>query len=194
MTQTKSKPAKKTAPAKAGAAKPRKKAAKKPVSFQPSGKGPDMPKDPFLAKQYVRLVEIKDILIDTITLTGKDHLRTRAENSEASANGMHMGDAGSDAYDRGFALASISRQSDSLSEIEAAIKRILDGSYGCCQDCGKPIPKPRLVALPFTQLGVDCQSAREKSGRNTGPARAPRTPIFGGFDNAEEETEEDAEA
>ena len=54
----------------------------------------------------------------------KDSLRSRAEGSEASAFGMHQADAGSDAYDRDFALSLLSQEQDSLYEIDEALKRI----------------------------------------------------------------------
>src|SRR5580704_16986906 len=58
----------------------------------------------FLDKQKSKLLQFRDSLLDLMTGVSRDTLRSRAEGGEASAFGMHQADAGSDAYDRGFAL------------------------------------------------------------------------------------------
>src|SRR6266436_5872450 len=77
---------------------------------------------------------------------------------EASAFGMHQADAGSDAYDRDFALSLLSQEQDALYEIDQALKRIELGTYGKCEMSGKPIPHARLEAIPFARFTVECQS------------------------------------
>ena len=123
---------------------------------------------------------------------GKDSLRSRAEGSEASAFGMHTADAGSDAYDRDFALSLLSQERDSLFEIDAALKKIEVGQYGVCEISGKPIPHARLEALPFARYTVECQAELEKTNRLT-RVRQPVTSLFGlneeeGSEGEEEET------
>lgn len=53
-------------------------------------------------------------------------------------------------------------ESDELQAIDAAIQRMKDGSYGTCQDCGKPIPLKRLQAVPYVVDCIDCRRAAEK--------------------------------
>ena len=53
-------------------------------------------------------------------------------------------------------------ESDELRAIDAAIERMNDGSYGTCQDCGKPIPRRRLQAVPYVVDCIDCRRAAEK--------------------------------
>lgn len=132
----------------------------------------------WLAKQRDRLLALKDTLLDSMSGVGKDSLRSRAEGSEASAFGMHTADAGSDAYDRDFALSLLSQERDSLFEIDAALKKIEQGTYGSCEMSGKPIPHARLEALPFARYTVECQSELEKSNRLT-RVRQPVTSLFG---------------
>ncbi|MCL4169920.1 UNVERIFIED_CONTAM: hypothetical protein GTU68_063143 [Idotea baltica] len=91
---------------------------------------------------------------------------------------MHQADAGSDAYDRDFALSLISQDQDALYEIEEALGRIASGTYGICEVSGEEIPKPRLEALPFARLTVKCQEELENSEMN-GQFRAPVTSLFG---------------
>lgn len=53
-------------------------------------------------------------------------------------------------------------ESDELRAIDAAIERIKDGSYGTCQDCGKPIPLKRLQAVPYVVDCIGCRREAEK--------------------------------
>jgi RNA polymerase-binding transcription factor DksA len=147
---------------------------------------------PFLHKQKDRLLALRDSLLDAMAGVAKDNLRSRAEGSEASAFGMHQADAGSDAYDRDFALSLLSQEQDALYEIEEALKRIELGSYGQCEMSGKPIAQARLEALPFARYTVECQSQIEKQSR-VSRARVPVTSLFGltddeGGDGDEEES------
>jgi DnaK suppressor protein len=151
-------------------------------------------KDPFLKRQQERLLQLRDGMLDSMSGVARDTLRSRAEGSEASAFGMHQADAGSDAYDRDFALSLLSQEQDALYEIDEALKRIEQGTYGICELCGKPIVHARLEAIPFARFTVDCQSQLEKQRKLT-RSRQPVTSLFGltddeggGGDNEEEET------
>jgi RNA polymerase-binding transcription factor DksA len=148
---------------------------------------------PFLRRQKERLVQLRDSMVDSMLGVAKDTLRSRAEGSEASAFGMHQADAGSDAYDRDFALSLLSQEQDALYEIEEAIKRIEHGTYGVCEMSGKPIAHPRLEAIPFTRYTVECQSQIEKQNRNS-RTRVPVTSLFGLTDEEPGETEEEEPA
>lgn len=108
----------------------------------------------------------------------RDTLRSRAEGSEASAFGMHQADAGSDSYDRDFALNLISQEQDALYEIEEALKRVEAGTYGVCEMSGEKIPVARLEALPFARFTVECQEQLEKQ-EFSGRYRSPVTSLFG---------------
>lgn len=144
----------------------------------------------WLAKQRDRLLQLKDTLLDSMSGVGRDSLRNRAEGGEASAFGMHTADAGSDAYDRDFALSLLSQERDSLFEIDAALKKINDGNYGFCEISGKPIPHNRLEALPFARYTVECQAELEKTNRLT-RVRQPVTSLFGLGEEGEGEGEEE---
>ncbi len=148
---------------------------------------------PFLEKQKNRLLQLRDGMLDSMSGVARDNLRSRAEGSEASAFGMHQADAGSDAYDRDFALSLLSQEQDALYEIDEALKRIELGSYGVCEMSGKQIPHARLEAIPFARLTVECQSQLEKQRKMT-RTRVPVTSLFGltdeegGSETEEEET------
>jgi len=146
---------------------------------------------PFLTKQRQRLLELKDTLLDAMRGVARDNLHA---GSETSAFGMHQADAGSDAYDRDFALSMLSKEQGSLYEIDEALKRIEDGTYGVCEICEKPIKHERLEALPFTRTTVECQADLEKRQHHHS-ARPQITSLFGlTEEEAENEEEETTEA
>ena len=120
---------------------------------------------PFVSKQRQRLLDLRDELVDAMSgVTGE--IRNGPEGSEASGSGMHQGDAGSDAYDRDFALSVLAKEQDALYEIEQALRRIERGVYGVCEMSGEKIPQARLEAIPFARLTVQCQAEWEKEYGN----------------------------
>ena len=144
----------------------------------------------FLRQQKARLLQLRDTLLDSMAVVSGDILRARAEGSEASAFGMHQADAGSDAYDRDFALSLLSQEQDALYEIEEALKRIDAGTYGVCEMSGKAILEARLEAIPFARFTVECQAQLEKQRKAT-RIRQPVTSLFGLTDDEGGEGEED---
>lgn len=116
----------------------------------------------FVKEQTQRLLDLRDELLDNVAGVARDTLRNHPEGSEASGSGEHTADAGSDAYDREFALSLLSKGQDSLYEIDAALNRIKNGVYGICEISYKQIPRLRLEAIPFARLTVECQAQWEK--------------------------------
>jgi DnaK suppressor protein len=149
--------------------------------------------DPFTRKQKEKLLQLRDAMVDSMAGVAQDTLRSRAEGSEASAFGMHQADAGSDAYDRDFALSLLSQEQDALYEIDQALKRIELGTYGKCEMSGKPIPHARLEAIPFARFTVECQSQLEKQNRAS-RVRQSVTSLFGLTEEEGGEAEEEESA
>jgi RNA polymerase-binding transcription factor DksA len=116
----------------------------------------------FVQKQRQRLLDLRDDLVDAMSGMTRDTIRNAPEGSEASGSGQHQGDAGSDAYDRDFALSVLAKEQDALYEIEQALRRIQSGSYGICEISSRKIPQARLEAIPFARLTVECQAQWEK--------------------------------
>jgi len=146
--------------------------------------------DPFVRGQKEKLLQLRDAMVDSMAGVAKDNLRSRAEGSEASAFGMHQADAGSDAYDRDFALSLLSQEQDALYEIDQALKRIELGTYGICEMSGKPISHARLEAIPFARFTVECQSQLEKQNKAS-RVRQSVTSLFGLTEDEGSETEEE---
>ena len=65
-------------------------------------------------------------------------------------------------------IALVSRDLAELAEVEAALARLADGSYGECADCGMTIPSARLLAYPTARRCVTCQEAAEAARRRAG--------------------------
>ena len=149
--------------------------------------------NPFTRKQREKLLQLRDAMVDSMAGVAQDTLRSRAEGSEASAFGMHQADAGSDAYDRDFALSLLSQEQDALYEIDQALKRIELGTYGICEMSGKPIPHARLEAIPFARFTVECQSQLEKQNKMS-RVRQSVTSLFGLTDDEGGESEGEEEA
>jgi RNA polymerase-binding transcription factor DksA len=83
---------------------------------------------------------------------------------EQPAFGMHMADAGTDNYDRDWALGMLSAEQDALYEIDEALSRLRAGTYGICQLTGKPIEPARLEAIPWTRFSAAAERKLENEG------------------------------
>lgn len=74
---------------------------------------------------------------------------------------MHLADLGTDSFEQDISLGLMESESEELQEIEEALDRIKDGSFGLCESCKKKIPKDRLKAIPYTRLCVNCKKKEE---------------------------------
>lgn len=137
----------------------------------------------FVETQKQHLLDLRDNILDSMAGVTRETLRNHPEGSEASGSGEHQADAGSDAYDRDFALSMLSKEQNALSEVEEALRRIDNGTYGICEISHKPIPILRLEAIPFARLTVECQSQWEKE-KGLSARFVSRTDFgFGGIQN-----------
>lgn len=116
-------------------------------------------------KFYKILVDLRKHLTEGIELHSEETLKrsSKDDSGDLSSYGQHMADAGTDTFDRDFALSLVSSEQEALTEIDAAIKRIHDGSYGICEITQKPIAKERLLAVPFTRYSAEAQKDLEKN-------------------------------
>ena len=85
-------------------------------------------------------------------------------NEEQPSYSEHMADAGTDSYDRDFALSMLSSDQNALYEIEAALERIAGGTYGICEITGKPIATQRLNAIPWARFSMETEQQLEQRG------------------------------
>jgi RNA polymerase-binding transcription factor DksA len=113
---------------------------------------------PEWAKYYQRLIELRDQLLRQMNGLARESAQEMAGYS------LHMADSGTDNFDRDFALSLLSSDQDAIYEIEEALKRIEKNTYGICELTGKPIPKSRLDAIPWTRFTVQAQAQLERDG------------------------------
>jgi RNA polymerase-binding transcription factor DksA len=118
--------------------------------------------DRFMRSQKEKLLQLREEVTQS---RARDNKGSFLERTEASPLGIHPADAGSDAYDRDFALNLLSHAQDGLYEIDQALRRIEFGTYGICEMSGKPIPHERLEAIPYARFTVECQSQIEKENK-----------------------------
>ena len=76
--------------------------------------------------------------------------------------GDDQADAGSKTFEREQEQSIAANRLDLMAQIERAIERIDNGTYGFCERCGKPIPKARLKAFPAATLDVACKQREER--------------------------------
>jgi len=82
--------------------------------------------------------------------------KSRSEaNGDLSSMPIHMADLGTDNYEQEFALGLMDSERKILHEIDDALNRIAEGTYGICEGTGEPIPKARLEAQPWARYCVD---------------------------------------
>ena len=98
-----------------------------------------------------------------------DGASAREASGELSLNSS---DAGTESFDRGVALSMVASEQEALEEVEDAIDRIFDGSYGICQETKKPIKKTRLKVVPFlvflSKDRINSSSAKTKHDSGSG--------------------------
>jgi DnaK suppressor protein len=80
---------------------------------------------------------------------------------EETAYDNHLADTATETYDRELDYTLEENSEHVLAEIDAALTRIENGTYGTCTNCGKQIPEERLEALPWATLCIDCQRDQE---------------------------------
>jgi RNA polymerase-binding protein DksA len=106
-----------------------------------------------LEQERARLQKAVEFLHDENPGTIEDEL------GEVGSGGAdnHLGDTATATYDRELDEGLAEGAQQTLAEIDAALKRIDDGTYGVCEVCGKPIGEERLRAIPWTRYCIDDQ-------------------------------------
>lgn len=110
-----------------------------------------------------------ELLGDVETLQDEALSKNRQDASGNLSNmPMHMADVGSDHYEQEFTLGLIESERAMLREIDEALQRIVNGTYGICAATGRPIGKARLNATPWTKYCYEYVLEQERGrGRRT---------------------------
>jgi len=99
--------------------------------------------------------QIRHISNDTLKKSPKE------ASGDVSSYTYHMADIATDTYDREFNMSLASNERAVLLELEDALKKIEEGTYGICEECHSLIAKARLKAVPHARLCLKCQEKRE---------------------------------
>ncbi len=110
---------------------------------------------------------LKKILLDQKqTLLEKVKTNVTTSKDDSPNEVRDSADIASDYYERELAWGLSETERMRLQEVEDALERIDNGTYGKCNSCGGQISGPRLEALPFAKLCVDCQAKQENHKNN----------------------------
>ena len=141
------------------------------------------------------LLRLHEEVLEGLHRHSEETLRrsSKEDSGDLSSYGQHMADAGTESYERDFALSLVSSEQEALYEIDEALRRIHEGTYGICEITGKPISRERLRAVPFTRYSVEGQ--REVEKRQTRQVQragiqssldGEESPVLGDDDSGEE--------
>ncbi|MDQ1397231.1 MAG: hypothetical protein QOG64_2490 [Acidimicrobiaceae bacterium] len=114
-----------------------------------------------LDEERVRLQAVRDGF-------GDDGLTTETEDeslSELSSLDQHPADVGTETFNRERDLSILESVEAELADVEHALRRLDEGTYGTCEACGKPIGDDRLEALPAARFCLEDQSVAEREAR-----------------------------
>lgn len=129
------------------------------MAAEARGKGPNQVRtNNFRGKKkvyYERLVQLRDELIDEVAELSGYSLTAEKQAGEESA------DVGSDNFLREMEIGLMSAEGAKVKAIQDAIKRLEEGGYGTCQECGEKIAEGRLEAIPYARHCIECKSKLE---------------------------------
>lgn len=114
-----------------------------------------------LGDERARLTQIRETFAD-------EHLSDESERenlNELSGMDQHQADVGTETFEREKDMSILENVQAELAEIEHALERITDGSYGRCEACGVVIDEQRLEAMPATRLCLKDQAEAERQAR-----------------------------
>jgi RNA polymerase-binding transcription factor DksA len=123
---------------------------------------PDQVRD-YLDQERHRLADIR-------TGFDEEHLTTESEAeslAELSSNAQHQADLGTETFNRERDLSILEHIDAELADVEHALRRLDEGTYGTCEACGRPIGDERLEAMPAARFCLDDQSVAEREARAT---------------------------
>ncbi len=106
------------------------------------------------------LLEKLEEILDNVVFMEEETLRK--PKTDLSNMPIHMADMGTDSYEMENILGLMDSERKLLAEIEDALARIENGTYGICEGNNEPIPKARLEAIPWARYCVTCAGMFEK--------------------------------
>ena len=111
-----------------------------------------------------RLLEESERTRKAIAYLHEENRGTTEDEARELSGGSdnHLADIATHTYDRELDSTLEESEEVHLSHVEAALKRIDAGTYGICENCGRPIQPERLEAMPWVTLCIDCKRLAER--------------------------------
>lgn len=116
-----------------------------------------------LEAERQRLTSVKDALVER-DVTDEEQ---QESVSELSSYDQHPADQGSETFERTKTLSTVEQVDNELEEVDIALRRLEDGSYGTCERCGREIDADRLRARPASRYCVEHQAEVEREARGS---------------------------
>jgi RNA polymerase-binding protein DksA len=107
------------------------------------------------------LLDKRRELVGDMSQMEREALRSSG-GSNLSTLPLHMADMGTDNYEQEFTLGLVEKDRNLLREINAALAKIQNGTFGICEGTGKPISKPRLEAQPWAKYSIEYARQMER--------------------------------
>jgi RNA polymerase-binding transcription factor DksA len=120
--------------------------------------------------------KFKDLLVRQREIVKQDMESIEKETSssalkegvgELSNMPVHLADISAESYEQEFAVGLLQNKGEIVSEINNALRKIEEGTYGLCEICGKKIAKKRLLAIPYTRYCIKCQEKMEDEEKDS---------------------------
>lgn len=111
-----------------------------------------------LSRFQKRLEQMKAQLLEALKVSTAEVKKP----DEATGYSQHQADQGTDDFDRHINLEVTGKEFDMLKQVDRALEKLAEGTYGICDISGEEIPKPRLEAIPYAITTVKAQEKLEK--------------------------------
>jgi RNA polymerase-binding protein DksA len=108
--------------------------------------------------------EVRDMLI-AMRRRFSGHIASLQSDSLKRDDEVNLAEDGTDTFERQFALTLASAEQDALFDVDDALRRLDENTYGLCEECGAVVGIIRLKALPFVRKCIQCQSKTENGRR-----------------------------
>lgn len=108
------------------------------------------------------LAKRRELVGDVSSMEDEALRSSGSGQSNLSTLPIHMADMGTDNYEQEFTLGLVEKDRNLLRDIQAALGKMVAGTYGICEGTGKPIAKPRLEAQPWARFSIEYARSLEQ--------------------------------
>ncbi|MCR4293008.1 MAG: TraR/DksA C4-type zinc finger protein [Candidatus Kuenenia sp.] len=109
------------------------------------------------------LLSLREKLVGKVDYMQEETLKKSRQDASGDLSNVpiHMADVGTDNYERELMIELMQNGEDGVRNIDDALERIEEGTFGICEACEKKINRERLKAVPYASLCINCQREEE---------------------------------